>query len=231
MSSIKSHDRNNSNNNHTTPPSSLPCNPNSNTQRKTHTWLLTPGTTHFAKNRSSFKSYRRAPTKIAGSRILGVGTVELTVRAGPEENENRPNTLVLENVLHIPRARCNGLCLGRWREGNPGCDVEVLEGGEGRCRCWVSGDSGEGEDVEEGEVGEDGCEFGNGHGHGHGHGEALWYGEGYRGGGSRVVLWGDERGRKEEDLDEIGGVDVRGVNASAEELDTLYTRVRQRSLN
>ncbi|KAL5339359.1 hypothetical protein BJX70DRAFT_397810 [Aspergillus crustosus] len=239
-SSHQHHNHNTNNTSNPAPPTSLtpPKNPNpnpsSNPQRKTHTWLLThTGTHHFAKNRSSFKSYHRAPTKIGASKILGIGTVELTVRAGPQECENRPNRLVLEDVLHIPGARCNGLCLGRWREGNPGCDVEVLDGGEGcRCRCWRVGEGGDGsgdgdEDAEEGEVGEDGREYG--HGHGHEHGEALWYGEGCRG-GSRVVLWGDRAWSKDEGLDELGGVDVRGVDASAEEMDTLYTRVRERSL-
>ncbi|KAL4881215.1 hypothetical protein BJY04DRAFT_218392 [Aspergillus karnatakaensis] len=206
-------------------------NSTSSSSKKNHTWLLTPGNSHFAKNRSSFSTYHRAPTRISGTKCLGVGTVELTVRRGPDDTDNRPNKIVLENVLHIPGARCNGLCLGRWK-GDCGGDVEVVNGDgngnnnkQGECRCLrrASSEDGREDEIEEGEVGEDGSEFG--------HPEALWYGEGYHG-GSRVVLWGDEMRGNEEDVGvDVDGMNVRGVDASAEELSTLYTRVRQRSLN
>ncbi|KAL2871047.1 uncharacterized protein BJX67DRAFT_377657 [Aspergillus lucknowensis] len=175
------------------------------------TWLLVPGNMHYAKNRSSFSSYRRAPSKIDGSRVLGVGTVELKVRRAPDDD--RMNTLVLRDVLHMPGARCNGLCVGKYCEMNPGDGVKVC--GEG-FQAFSEGESeGEGKKEEE-----DGRRYGNG--------EKLWYGEGYHG-RSRVVLWGDPHGS--EDLEDDGGcVDMPGIDASAEELDTLYTRVRERSL-
>lgn len=164
---------------------------------------------HYAKNRSSFRTYRRAPGKINKNRVLGVGTVELKVRRAPDDD--RPNTLVLEDVLHLPNAVCNGLCVGRYRERNPGDDMEVA-GGEGcRCQVWREGDGNSSHEEEDG----------------HGHGEALWYGEEYHG-CSRVVLWGDPQGSS--GLEDADAVELPGVDASAEELDTLHTRVMDRSL-
>ncbi|KAL3447998.1 hypothetical protein BJX65DRAFT_89201 [Aspergillus insuetus] len=206
---------------------------NSNSSKRCFTWLLTPsGTMHWAKNRSSFRTYSRAPTKIAGTRVLGVGTVELKVRRGPSPDEDRMNTLVLSDVLHVPNARCNGICLGRYCEMT-GDRVEVDNGpaGDGNgeeVRVFSEGESSSGS-ASEGEVDEDEHQLhSHGHGHSHKHGEALWYGEGYHG-CSRVVLWGDPHGS--EDLDNVeGNVDIPGVDASAEELDTLFTRVKERSL-
>ncbi|BCS23895.1 uncharacterized protein APUU_40339S [Aspergillus puulaauensis] len=180
-------------------------------------WILVPGNMHYAKNRSSFRTYRRAPGKINKNRVLGVGTVELKVQRAPDDQ--RPNTLVLEDVLHLPNAVCNGLCVGKYREGNPGDGMEVA-GGEGcRCQVWREGDGdshGEGEGENEQE-------------HGHGHGEALWYGEEYHG-CSRVVLWGDPQGSSGLGDADADAVELPGVDASTEELDTLYTRVKDRSL-
>ncbi|KAL2822592.1 hypothetical protein BJX63DRAFT_126767 [Aspergillus granulosus] len=197
-------------------------NPSSN---RCWTWLLIPtGNMHWAKNRSSFSTYRRAPLRIGGTRVLGIGTVELKVRRGPAPDDDRMNTLVLRDVLHVPQARCNGLCLGRYRQTNT---VEV----DSR-RCVDGSGSGNGEEVRvfsEGEgSGSEGEEIGHRHRLNHKHGEALWYGEGYHG-YSRVVLWGDPHGTS--DLDNVeGDVDIRGVDASAEELDTLYMRVKERRL-
>lgn len=76
--------------------------------------MITSGNCHYAKNRSSFKEYRRVGKSIpngivegASTFIAGVGTVELKVRTSPEES-SPVRTLVLENVLHIPDAMCNG---------------------------------------------------------------------------------------------------------------------------
>ncbi|KAF7597090.1 hypothetical protein BBP40_010564 [Aspergillus hancockii] len=89
----------------------------SNTYNRCWDWIVTGGNCHFAKNRSAFRNYRRAPGKIGGSRVLGVGSVELRVRRGSDDD--RTNTLVLDNVLHMPNARCNGLCLPKYREAHP----------------------------------------------------------------------------------------------------------------
>ncbi|KAL3495360.1 hypothetical protein BJX62DRAFT_233352 [Aspergillus germanicus] len=214
-------------------PHQSPENDKSKSSKRCFTWLLTPsGTMHWAKNRSSFRTYSRAPTKIAGTRVLGVGTVELKVRRGPSPDEDRMNTLVLSDVLHVPNASCNGICLGRYCEMT-GDRVEVENGpaGDGNgeeVRVFSEGESSS-DSGSEGEIDEDGHQLhSHGHGHSHKHGEALWYGEGYHG-CSRVVLWGDPHGS--EDLDNVeGNVDVPGVDASAEELDTLFTRVKERSL-
>ncbi|KAE8353145.1 hypothetical protein BDV28DRAFT_113124 [Aspergillus coremiiformis] len=96
----------------------------SNTYNRCWDWIVTGGNCHYAKNRSTFRSYRRAPGKIGGSRVLGVGSVELRVRRPSDDDQT--NTLVLENVLHMPNARCNGLSLSKYREAHPlsGVDSE-----------------------------------------------------------------------------------------------------------
>lgn len=78
---------------------------------------MASGTNHYAKNRSSFSTYRRVPCGINSSvfpggptLILGVGTVKLEMVRGP--TDRRTYTLVLENVLHMPTAIFNGICLG-----------------------------------------------------------------------------------------------------------------------
>ncbi|RAH83602.1 hypothetical protein BO86DRAFT_408554 [Aspergillus japonicus CBS 114.51] len=77
-------------------------------------WLLLPAgsNTHFAKNRASFATYRRAPCRIANQRVLGVGTVQLRVRRAPDDA--RTTTLVLRDVLHMPQARWNGISVAKF---------------------------------------------------------------------------------------------------------------------
>ncbi|KAI9375677.1 hypothetical protein BJX61DRAFT_92921 [Aspergillus egyptiacus] len=208
-------------------------------QTRCWTWLLTPGNSHFAKNRSSFTTYRRAPSKVGGRRVLGVGTVELKVRRSPEDG--RMNILVLEDVLHMPNAACNGLCVRKYCQGNAVETGGVWIRDRDRDRGAKDG-GGEGEEEyfqvweSEGEEEEGGCGGGCGYPDGRGHGEALWYGEGYRG-CSKLKLWGDPRGQQEEELLRNGDgdfeperVNAPGVEAPEEELNTLYTRVKERSL-
>ncbi|OJK03496.1 hypothetical protein ASPACDRAFT_56899 [Aspergillus aculeatus ATCC 16872] len=83
-------------------------------------WMVVSGTNHYGKNRASFKSYRpvnrMVPNPLFPGKelyIAGVGTVELNVRASPEEG-SPTRTLVLDNVLHIPVAVCNGFCWGQY---------------------------------------------------------------------------------------------------------------------
>jgi hypothetical protein len=82
-------------------------------------WIIVGGNCHYAKNRASFRSYRRAPGKIGGNKVLGVGTVELQVRRREPAGDERINTLILQDVLHLPNARCNGLSLEKYRRANP----------------------------------------------------------------------------------------------------------------
>ncbi|KAI9043317.1 uncharacterized protein KD926_003847 [Aspergillus affinis] len=82
-------------------------------------WIIVGGNSHYAKNRASFRSYRRAPGKIGGNKVLGVGTVELQVRRRESAGDEHTHTLVLQDVLHMPKARCNGLSLEKYRRANP----------------------------------------------------------------------------------------------------------------
>ncbi|PTU20600.1 hypothetical protein P175DRAFT_0438057 [Aspergillus ochraceoroseus IBT 24754] len=161
-------------------------------------WMITPsGNCHYAKNRASFASYRRAPGRVGSQRVLGVGSVELKVRRAPDDA--RPNVLALQGVLHLPDASCNGLSLPRYRGANGLVGITGEERGRGgflQARSEVDG-------------------------------ERLWYGDEYCG-WSRVVLWGDPRGETYLGQEPEGS--MLGVVASAEELDQLFTRVKERSL-
>ncbi|PYI25132.1 hypothetical protein BP00DRAFT_410219 [Aspergillus indologenus CBS 114.80] len=92
--------------------------------RVCYDWMIVQGNCHYARDRAAFTSYRpvttvRLQTNIFNPmeelEVAGVGTVELPVArslapSNPFANHDHPNThtLVLENVLHIPEAVCNG---------------------------------------------------------------------------------------------------------------------------
>ncbi|KAI9043927.1 uncharacterized protein KD926_002306 [Aspergillus affinis] len=88
-------------------------------------WLVIVGTHHYARDRSYFKDYisvgQKVPHFTFGVEldIAGMGTVELLVHTGPDAN-SPTRTLVLENVLHIPAALCNGFCLFNYHRANGG---------------------------------------------------------------------------------------------------------------
>ena len=75
-------------------------------RRRCWDWMIVGGDCHYAKNRSSFTTYRRIQGTAQGARVIGIGTVELQVQRSPKESGT--HTLVLEDVLHIPEAICNG---------------------------------------------------------------------------------------------------------------------------
>ncbi|PCH00023.1 Hypothetical protein PENO1_050280 [Penicillium occitanis (nom. inval.)] len=89
-------------------------------RRRCWDWMVTTGNCHYAKNRSSFKEYRRVGKSVPNgiiegttTFIAGVGTVELKVQTSREEG-SLVRTLVLEDVLHIPDARCNGFSVAMY---------------------------------------------------------------------------------------------------------------------
>src|SRR5947199_6829766 len=69
-------------------------------RRRCWDWIIVGGHCHYAKNRSSFTTYRRISGTAQGARVIGIGTVKLQVRRSPTESDT--HTLVLEDVLHIP---------------------------------------------------------------------------------------------------------------------------------
>jgi hypothetical protein len=69
-------------------------------------WMVLNSSANYAKNRSSFKTYRQIQGTAGGAPVIGIGTVELEVRRSPMSTET--GLLILENVLHIPSALCNG---------------------------------------------------------------------------------------------------------------------------
>ena len=73
-------------------------------RRRCWDWIVTNGDYHYAKNRSSFKEYRRIKAKVGLTRVIGIGTIELQV----ERKDSTTYKLVLEDVLHTPSAICNG---------------------------------------------------------------------------------------------------------------------------
>ncbi|RAL09837.1 uncharacterized protein BO97DRAFT_472140 [Aspergillus homomorphus CBS 101889] len=219
-------------------------------------WLLLPATsnTHFAKNRASFETYRRAPCKIANQRVLGVGTVQLRVRRAP--NDARTTTLVLHDVLHMPDARCNGVSVAKYTgdlsaeygvggrrgseepaegeepgqrhahaEGHGEDDTTILEGAE-----VVVGVEGEG-DAEHLQVRRASTSTISSVGSAETEtcpGEGLWFADRRpETGCSRVVLAGEHQ------MLDIGDLEnekmLRGLVISKEELEVLNERIRNRS--
>jgi hypothetical protein len=81
--------------------------------RRCWDWMIVSGN-NYARNRSSFKTYRRVKGTAGGAKVIGIGTVELQVRRSPTSKET--GTLVLEDVLHIPRAICNGVNLVQYKD-------------------------------------------------------------------------------------------------------------------
>ncbi|QKX62832.1 uncharacterized protein TRUGW13939_09997 [Talaromyces rugulosus] len=87
--------------------------------RRCWDWMVVSGSCHYARNRASFKEYRHigrtvSHTGIPGETfVTGVGTVELKVRSSSEEG-SPTRTLVLDDVLHIPKAICNGFCFAKY---------------------------------------------------------------------------------------------------------------------
>ncbi|KAB8257964.1 hypothetical protein BDV32DRAFT_126468 [Aspergillus pseudonomiae] len=85
-------------------------------RRRCWDWVIVSGNCHYAKNRSSFKVYRRVGRMVpdatgAETYIAGAGTVELNVRTSSKKG-SPTRSLVLENVLHVPNAVCNGFSIG-----------------------------------------------------------------------------------------------------------------------
>jgi hypothetical protein len=82
-------------------------------------WIVVSGSCHYAKDRSSFKTYRQLQGTAQGITVIGIGTVELQTLRSPDNPGS--HTLVLEDVLHIPSAICNGFnpalygCLSFWQ--------------------------------------------------------------------------------------------------------------------
>ncbi|KAJ0417921.1 hypothetical protein BJY00DRAFT_315519 [Aspergillus carlsbadensis] len=100
-------------------------------------WMLVAGNTHYAKDRASFIAYRHiaryCPAAMLGRPVLvaGVGTVELKVPSSPNPG-SYVRTLVLENVLHLPNAVCNGFSVALWLQASGTCGL----GSIGACTGW-----------------------------------------------------------------------------------------------
>jgi hypothetical protein len=89
--------------------------------------MIVCGDCHYARDRSAFKTYRHVGKTVLGNGMLtnqnifvaGIGTVELRVHTGNEEGST-DGVLVLENVLHIPSAICNGFNFVEYQRINGG---------------------------------------------------------------------------------------------------------------
>jgi len=82
-------------------------------------WIVVQGSTHFARDRASFATYKAfqdpTTTTIFNSLprpVIGIGTVKIEVSTGPAENAPT-RTITLKNVLHMPTALYNGFCAKR----------------------------------------------------------------------------------------------------------------------
>jgi hypothetical protein len=92
-------------------------------RRRCYDWMIVSGNCHYAKNRSSFKTYTHIQGTAGGAAVIGVGSVELLVKRSPEGPGTKK--LVLDDVLHIPSAICNGFNPNR----KPGrCGITASQG-------------------------------------------------------------------------------------------------------
>lgn len=98
-------------------------------------WMVVSGNCHYARDQASFSSYRPVAREIKNNifnpddelHVAGVGTVHLTVCKSPRDLS--AHTIVLENVLHLPDAICNGFNPLLYGSGMS-CQEEYWEGGD-----------------------------------------------------------------------------------------------------
>jgi hypothetical protein len=119
-------------------------------------WMIVSGNCHYARDRASFTHYRAIPRRTVIKNnifnpheeleVAGVGTVELRVCRTVRDGGASSHVLVLEDVLHIPEAVCNGfnpLLYG----SSMSCNMAVCWGDEvgacGESKGGVRVDSGE----------------------------------------------------------------------------------------
>ncbi|GIJ90251.1 hypothetical protein Asppvi_009204 [Aspergillus pseudoviridinutans] len=104
-------------------------------------WMIVSGNCHYARDRASFTHYRAMPhrTRVKNNifnpqeelEVAGVGTVELRVCRTVRDGGASSHVIVLEDVLHIPEAVCNGfnpLLYG----SSMSCNMEYWEGADRR---------------------------------------------------------------------------------------------------
>ncbi|PKX96167.1 uncharacterized protein P174DRAFT_459623 [Aspergillus novofumigatus IBT 16806] len=104
-------------------------------------WMVVSGNCHYARDRASFTHYRAMPRRTLVKNnifnpheeleVAGVGTVELRVCRTVRDGGASSHVLVLEDVLHIPEAVCNGfnpLLYG----SSMSCNMEYWEGADRR---------------------------------------------------------------------------------------------------
>jgi hypothetical protein len=117
-------------------------------QRICYDWMIVSGNCHYARDRGSFTSYRPIPhrTRIKNNvfnpaeelEVAGVGTVELRVCRTVKDGGASSHVILLEDVLHIPDAVCNGfnpLLYG----SSMSCNMEYWEGSDRRGEpVWVA---------------------------------------------------------------------------------------------
>lgn len=103
--------------------------------RQCFDWMVISGNCHYARDQASFATYRPVARQIKNNifnpydelHVAGVGTVELDVCKSPHDLSS--HTIVLENVLHIPEAICNGfnpLLYG----SSMSCNQDYWDGGD-----------------------------------------------------------------------------------------------------
>ncbi|KAE8355731.1 hypothetical protein BDV28DRAFT_145916 [Aspergillus coremiiformis] len=109
-----------------------------------HDWMVVSGNCHYARDRAVFTTYRPVDLRLKNNifnphdelHVAGVGSVHLSVRKSPRDAT--AHDIVLEDVLHIPEAVCNGfnpLLFG----SSMSCHAESWEGADRQGEpVWVS---------------------------------------------------------------------------------------------
>ncbi|KAH6673007.1 hypothetical protein B0J14DRAFT_61483 [Halenospora varia] len=74
-------------------------------------WFIVRGHCSYARDRSSFTTYREVRATVMGLEVLGIGSVQLQLINAPESPTPRIQMITIRPVLHIPSVLCNGINL------------------------------------------------------------------------------------------------------------------------
>ncbi|KAL4805905.1 hypothetical protein BDV18DRAFT_140146 [Aspergillus unguis] len=109
-------------------------------------WFIVDGECHYTQHSSLFSKYRAVhrivtrslPCGIFGTYVRGIGTLKLEVQCD-REDRSKTHTLTLENVLHVPSAKCNGLNMRLYHKQYGGTvDTSQAVDDRGRLRWFTT---------------------------------------------------------------------------------------------
>lgn len=94
-----------------------PARPKADPRPRCYDWLPQKQGVHFARNRSSFSDYTSVNVKLDnGMWVQGIGSTHLDIMKGPDDSHG-VDSIVLQDVLHLPNAICNGISMAMFDKG------------------------------------------------------------------------------------------------------------------